>query len=93
MFCSDFTLTTYKRHLFREDINHPKWSGKTRDVSSKLLALELEIRMLRKQMEQMFQEEQSFTADNVIEISSMLDVKINEYMKSHVKSDDSQRRP
>nr|WP_093471033.1 aspartyl-phosphate phosphatase Spo0E family protein [Paenibacillus popilliae] len=47
-----------------------------------MLALEQEIRILRKQMEQMFQEEQSFTAENMIEISSMLDLKINEYMKS-----------
>ncbi|UHA76130.1 aspartyl-phosphate phosphatase Spo0E family protein [Paenibacillus sp. 481] len=63
----------------------PKWSGKTRNVSSELLALEDEICILRKQMEQMFQEEQSFTAEKVIEISRLLDVKINEYMKSHVK--------
>nr|WP_244903473.1 Spo0E family sporulation regulatory protein-aspartic acid phosphatase [Paenibacillus aquistagni] len=47
-----------------------------------MLELEQEIRVLRKQMEQMFQQEQSFTADNVIEISSLLDLKINEYMKS-----------
>ncbi|TVX94550.1 aspartyl-phosphate phosphatase Spo0E family protein [Paenibacillus agilis] len=46
--------------------------------------LEQEICLLRKQMEQMFQEEQSFTAHNVIEISSMLDIKINEYMKSNI---------
>ncbi|WP_227775078.1 aspartyl-phosphate phosphatase Spo0E family protein [Paenibacillus sp. NAIST15-1] len=46
------------------------------------MALEYEILVLRKQMEQMFQEEQSFTAETVIEISSMLDLKINEYMKS-----------
>ncbi|MCE5172010.1 aspartyl-phosphate phosphatase Spo0E family protein [Paenibacillus profundus] len=85
MFCSNYTLTTYSRSLLREDGSHPKWSGKTRNVSSKLLALENEIIVLRKQMEQMFQEEQSFTAENVIEISSMLDLKINEYMKSHVK--------
>ncbi|MEW9105223.1 aspartyl-phosphate phosphatase Spo0E family protein [Paenibacillus alvei] len=61
-----------------------RWSGRTRNVSSKLLALEYEILVLRKQMEQMFQEEQSFTAETVIEISSMLDLKINEYMKSQL---------
>jgi hypothetical protein len=32
-------------------------------------------------MEQLFLQEKSFTSDNVIEISSMLDLKINEYMK------------
>ncbi|WP_320415478.1 aspartyl-phosphate phosphatase Spo0E family protein [Paenibacillus alvei] len=61
-----------------------RWSGRTRNVSSKLLTLEYEILVLRKQMEQMFQEEQSFTAETVIEISSMLDLKINEYMKSQL---------
>ncbi|MCR8843811.1 aspartyl-phosphate phosphatase Spo0E family protein [Paenibacillus sp. SC116] len=83
MFCSDFTLNRYTHSIFRDENDHSKWSGRTRDVSSKLLMLEQEICLLRKQMEQMFQEEQSFTAHNVIEISSMLDIKINEYMKSN----------
>lgn len=86
MFCSDYTLSPYSNQLFREERNQQKWSYKTRDVSSKLLTLEQEIGVLRKQMEQLFQAEQSFTADNVIEISSILDVKINEYMKSNTKS-------
>lgn len=86
MFCSDYTLSPYSTQLFREERNQQKWSYKTRDVSSKLLTLEQEIGVLRKQMEQLFQAEQSFTADNVIEISSILDVKINEYMKSNTKS-------
>ncbi len=33
-------------------------------------------------MEEIFLEEKSFTSDIVIEISSLLDLKINEFMKS-----------
>jgi len=36
-------------------------------------------------MEQLFLEEQSFTSEVVIEISMLLDLKINEYMRSHQK--------
>lgn len=86
MFCSDYTLSPYSTQLFRDERNQQKWSYKTKDVSSKLLTLEQEIGVLRKQMELLFQVEQSFTADNVIEISSILDIKINEYMKSNTKS-------
>nr|WP_305024733.1 aspartyl-phosphate phosphatase Spo0E family protein [Paenibacillus sp. JX-17] len=48
-------------------------------------SLEDEIRDLRLRMEQLFQQEQSFTSEIVIEISSKLDLKINEYMKSASK--------
>ncbi|MDM5278929.1 aspartyl-phosphate phosphatase Spo0E family protein [Paenibacillus silvae] len=47
------------------------------------VSLEDEIRMLRSKMEQIFMEEKSFTSDVVIEISSLLDLKINEYMKAN----------
>nr|WP_195572002.1 aspartyl-phosphate phosphatase Spo0E family protein [Paenibacillus sp. 1001270B_150601_E10] len=81
MFCSDLAFTNLSRQVIRKDRQSVTWSDKARNVSSSLLDLEQEIRVLRKQMEQMFQQEQSFTADNVIEISSLLDLKINEYMK------------
>ncbi|WP_082084165.1 aspartyl-phosphate phosphatase Spo0E family protein [Paenibacillus beijingensis] len=42
--------------------------------------LEDEIDDLRKEMEQTFLQEASFQADNVIDISRRLDLKINEYM-------------
>jgi hypothetical protein len=42
--------------------------------------LEDEIYFLRRRMEQMFNQEQSLTSDSVIELSSLLDLKINEYM-------------
>lgn len=81
MFCSDLAFTNLSRQVIRKDRQSVTWSDKARNVSSSLLDLEQEIRVLRKQMEQMFQQEQSFTADNVIQISSLLDLKINEYMK------------
>ena len=45
------------------------------------LFLQEEIRILRRQMEETFSREQSFTSETVIEISSLLDLKINEYMQ------------
>jgi hypothetical protein len=42
--------------------------------------LEDEIYFLRRRMEQMFNQEQSLTSDSVIEMSNLLDNKINEYM-------------
>jgi hypothetical protein len=42
--------------------------------------LEDEIYFLRRRMEQMFNQEQSLTSESVIEVSSLLDRKINEYM-------------
>lgn len=49
--------------------------------------LEDEIRILRCKMVQLFQQENSFTSDNVIEISSLLDLKINEFMKTYQKNE------
>nr|WP_238656000.1 aspartyl-phosphate phosphatase Spo0E family protein [Paenibacillus piscarius] len=45
------------------------------------LSLEAEIQSLRSRMEQLFVQEKSFTSDKVIAISSLLDTKINEYMR------------
>lgn len=49
-------------------------------LSPSMQTLEDEIDDLRKEMEQTFMQEASFQADNVIDISRRLDVKINEYM-------------
>ncbi|MWJ31015.1 MULTISPECIES: aspartyl-phosphate phosphatase Spo0E family protein [Saccharibacillus] len=50
-------------------------------MAERELFLQEEIRILRAQMEETFGREQSFTAVNVVEISSRLDLKINEYMQ------------
>ncbi|MEJ8306865.1 aspartyl-phosphate phosphatase Spo0E family protein [Saccharibacillus sacchari] len=49
-------------------------------MAERELFLQEEIRVLRAQMEETFGREQSFTAATVVEISSRLDLKINEYM-------------
>lgn len=51
------------------------------DANARRLSLEDEIQVLRSRMEQLFLLENSFTSDSVIEISSLLDLKINEYMR------------
>ncbi|WP_379160925.1 aspartyl-phosphate phosphatase Spo0E family protein [Paenibacillus sp. sgz5001063] len=53
------------------------------DINAHRLSLEDEIRVLRSRMEQLFVQENSFTSANVIEVSSLLDLKINEYMRGH----------
>ncbi|WP_256972779.1 aspartyl-phosphate phosphatase Spo0E family protein [Saccharibacillus sp. O23] len=50
-------------------------------MAERELFLQEEIRLLRAQMEETFRREQSFTAAAVVEISSRLDLKINEYMQ------------
>jgi hypothetical protein len=48
--------------------------------------LEDEIYFLRRRMEHMFIQEQSLTSESVIEVSSLLDRKINEYMNKMSQS-------
>ncbi|WP_181151045.1 aspartyl-phosphate phosphatase Spo0E family protein [Paenibacillus sp. PCH8] len=60
-----------------------RWSVKPDNASLHDISLEDEIHMLRRKMEQIFLEEKSFTSDIVIEISILLDLKINEYMKAN----------
>ncbi len=57
-----------------------------RMASPQAVSLEDEIHLLRSKMEKIFQQENSFTSDIVIEISSLLDLKINEFMKNNRKS-------
>ncbi|WP_410512158.1 aspartyl-phosphate phosphatase Spo0E family protein [Paenibacillus sp. BR2-3] len=75
---ADYYLPSYGGECFS---GSGKRSAKE-DASSHRPSLEDEIRILRGRMEQLFIQENSFTSDNVIEISSMLDLKINEYMKA-----------
>lgn len=51
------------------------------DAHARRLSLEAEIQSLRSRMEQLFVQEKSFTSDKVIAVSSLLDLKINEYMR------------
>ncbi|MCJ8013342.1 aspartyl-phosphate phosphatase Spo0E family protein [Paenibacillus sp. KQZ6P-2] len=80
MFCAEYDLPSYRGDYIAEGNESGDWLTKTTD-SLKDLSLEDEILMLRMKMEQIFLQEQSFTSEIVIEISSLLDLKINEYMK------------
>jgi hypothetical protein len=78
-------LTDYKRLLVRERPEH-RWLF-SRDRKSKAqIALEEEIHALRCRLEQMVVEGLTMTSDAVVEVSMLLDRKINEYMNSGRKS-------
>lgn len=84
MYC-DYELSPYRGDFTAEGQDHGKWSIKSAKSTPQDISLEEEIHMLRRKMEQIFMQEQSFTSEVVIEISSLLDLKINEYMKAHPK--------
>lgn len=71
----------WKRSLIREKDTSSPWVHRlTNQHASPLTALEEEIYQLRTRMEQMFIREQCLTSPLVVEISMLLDEKINRYM-------------
>jgi hypothetical protein len=66
-------------HTNREQDLGPQWLNRRMKAAPEQF-LEDEIYFLRRRMEQMFNQEQSLTSDSVIELSNLLDNKINEYM-------------
>ncbi|MBO2943511.1 aspartyl-phosphate phosphatase Spo0E family protein [Paenibacillus sp. F411] len=84
MFC-EYELSHYSGDLTAERSDREEWNVETADSEPQDISLEEEIHLLRQRMEQIFLEEQSFTSEIVIEISSLLDLKINEYMKAQPK--------
>ncbi|GIP43147.1 hypothetical protein J45TS6_16060 [Paenibacillus sp. J45TS6] len=85
MFCADYDLPTYRGQYAVDSDSSTSWLINSEKASSRNLSLEDEIHILRSKMERIFLEEKSFTSDIVIEISSLLDLKINEYMKTYPK--------
>lgn len=82
MSCGEYNLPIYKGSLIAEN-NGKSWMIEVPGATVvQKASLEDEIRLLRVRMEKIFLEEQSFTADIVVEISSLLDLKLNEYMKA-----------
>ncbi|MBW4837983.1 MAG: aspartyl-phosphate phosphatase Spo0E family protein, partial [Paenibacillaceae bacterium] len=55
---------------------HPWMDQEDRPHSPQAVTLEDEIHLLRSKMERLFLQEKSFTSDIVIEVSSLLDLKI-----------------
>ncbi|MBT2288627.1 aspartyl-phosphate phosphatase Spo0E family protein [Paenibacillus albidus] len=74
---ADYYLPSYGGECLSGSVKRP-FKGEVFEYES---YLEDEIRILRSKMEQLFDQENSFTSENVIAISSLLDMKINEYMK------------
>jgi hypothetical protein len=72
--------SNHNNHTTREQELSAKWFYRPIKMDSPEQFLEDEIYFLRRRMEQMFNQEQSLTSDSVIELSSLLDLKINEYM-------------
>ncbi|GGF85177.1 aspartyl-phosphate phosphatase Spo0E family protein [Paenibacillus aceti] len=69
--------------LIAEEDESDKWMVEaSRKTSPQAMTLEDEIHILRNKMEKIFLQEKSFTSDIVIEVSHMLDLKINEFMKN-----------
>jgi hypothetical protein len=67
-------------HTNREQDLSPQWFYRRMKAAAPEQFLEDEIYFLRRRMEQMYNQEQSLTSDSVIELSNLLDNKINEYM-------------
>jgi len=64
----------------RENNDQAKWIFGKKKQSSSALSLEEEIYHLRLELERLVQSEKSLTSPKVVEISMLLDKKINEYM-------------
>lgn len=83
MYCAEYSVPIYRGLMLSE--NKVPWPQQP-DHATQLISLENEIHMLRTRMEQMFIEKQSFTVEDVLEISMLLDIRINEYMHMRYNS-------
>jgi hypothetical protein len=80
----EYQPNPFRNHMsLRENDSEQRWLIKADPSSSD--SLEEEIYLLRCRLEQMVIEGRSMTSEAVIELSTLLDSKINEYMK-HSKS-------
>jgi len=70
----------------REKDQQAKWIFGKKKQSSSALSLEEEIYQLRMELEKRVQIDKSLTSSEVVEISMMLDLKINEYMNRNKRN-------
>jgi hypothetical protein len=83
----DYQLTHNSNHMHnRENDSNQWWLFMMDKDATPYILLEEEIHYLRRMLEQMVIEGRAMTSDAVIELSSLLDSKINEYMKNGEKS-------
>jgi plasmid maintenance system antidote protein VapI len=77
----EYQLNSYRNHMYlRENDAEQRWLMKSGKKTDPYAHLEEEIHTLRRLLEQMVNEGRSMTSDTVIELSTILDSKINEYM-------------
>lgn len=79
----NYQLATSKAYA---TMNEERWSYRLSKFLPPNYELEREIDILRQRLEKLVDEEMSFTSEAVVEISSILDKKIFEYMKLQQKS-------
>ncbi|WP_438446567.1 aspartyl-phosphate phosphatase Spo0E family protein [Gorillibacterium sp. sgz5001074] len=78
---AEYVCRSYRGSMLVRDPNHStKWAYRLSSKPSPSASLEEEIYSLRKKMEQLALKEQCLTAPKVVEISTILDKKLNEYM-------------
>lgn len=88
MALADYACRYYReRSLLRESEGSVKWTYRLA-VSKPLpsVALEEEIYILRRKMEQVASQEHSLSAPNVVEISAKLDRVLNDYMFAKLRA-------
>ncbi|KQX51748.1 MULTISPECIES: aspartyl-phosphate phosphatase Spo0E family protein [unclassified Paenibacillus] len=83
----EYQLSTYQKHFqIREQDFGQSWLTKRAKKQNSLTLLEEEIHSLRRKLEQMVFDGKEMTSDSVVELSTILDQKINEYMHNGKKS-------
>lgn len=83
----EYQLSSYQKHLqINEQEFGQRWLTKRAKKRNSLNLLEEEIHSLRRRLEQMVLDGEEMTSDAVVELSTILDLKINEYMNNGKKS-------
>ncbi|MEW9699700.1 aspartyl-phosphate phosphatase Spo0E family protein [Paenibacillus sp. SI8] len=83
----EYQLSTYRSHLhIHENESESRWLFKHAKKANSLTSLEEEIHSLRRMLEQMVVDGREMTSESVVELSTVLDRKINEYMNNGRKS-------
>jgi len=88
MLSAEYVISSARNHgWFHEKPDQNDWSKWLRQTS-RIKALEEEIRVLRLQMEAAYKDRLSLTDERVVGISRELDMKLNEYMRLKRESED-----
>lgn len=83
----EYQLSNYQKHFtIREQDFGKSWLTKRAKKLNSLTLLEEEIHSLRRRLEQMVLDGEEMTSDSVVQLSTILDQKINEYMNNGKKS-------